>query len=112
MKKVLKYEIGNRIAELRRAMHLTQDQLSEMIEVSVKHISAVERGKSSLSLEKLIKACEALDVSLDYLVIGTNYNDTDTPIPKYALEVFQSSDPAEIELLMEYLRLYKKLREK
>ena len=52
---VLYQEIGGRIQELRRLHHLTQEDLAEKLDVSVKHISSVERGTSSLSLEKLIQ---------------------------------------------------------
>ena len=63
-------DIGFRIKELRRIHHMTQDQLAEFMDISIKHMSSVERGMSSLSLEKLIQICEVLDCSLDYLIIG------------------------------------------
>ena len=41
-------KIGQRIVQIRHANNLTQYQLAEMLDISVKHCSAIERGKSSL----------------------------------------------------------------
>lgn len=103
--------MGARIADARRSHHLTQESLAEMLDVSIKHISAVERGKSSLSLEKLNELCGILDVTLDYLVTGSSLILTSSALPKSILEILQSQDPEEIELFMEYVRLYQRLRE-
>ena len=51
-------KIGQRIVQIRHANNLTQYQLAEMLDISVKHCSAIERGKSSLSLEKMIDLCD------------------------------------------------------
>lgn len=48
------YEMGARIAALRKENAITQEKLAEILDISVKHCSEVERGVSSLSLEKLI----------------------------------------------------------
>ena len=66
----LNKSIGNRISQLRRKCGLTQEQFAEEIDISIKHISAVERGTSSLSLEKLIDASKHLDCTMDYLILG------------------------------------------
>ena len=108
----LKSSIGKRIAALRKDQDLTQEQLAELLNVSEKHISSIERGKSILSLEKLIRASEILDVSLDYLITGSNYNFSEAPFPKSTLEIFQSGDPTEMKLFVEYLRLYNRIRQK
>lgn len=108
----LKIQMGNRIASIRKQNNLTQEALAELLDVSVKHISAVERGKSSLSLEKLIKFCNILDVSLDYVVTGTSFNLSETPIPKSTVELFSSRDSSEIDLFLEYIRFYEKIRNK
>ena len=110
--KNLNIEMGARIATSRKKNNLTQESLAELLDVSVKHISAVERGKSSLSLEKLISICDILDVSLDYLVTGNTFNLSETPLPKSAVEVFSSRDSSEIDLFLEYIRLYEKIRKK
>lgn len=60
--------IGKRIRENRLKKKLSQADLAEIIGVSTPHISNVERGKTKVSLPKLIAIANALDISLDDLV--------------------------------------------
>lgn len=66
----LNEEIGRRITALRKKQGLTQEKLAEALNCSIKHVSHVERGVSSLSLDLLIETCKTLNCSLDYLVNG------------------------------------------
>ena len=65
-----KYDMGVRIREERKKLKLTQEEVAERIDVSVKHFSEVERCISGLSIENLIKLSNILGVSLDYVVKG------------------------------------------
>lgn len=56
--------LGARIKELRRQRGLTQEKLSEMIEIDPKHLSRIEVGKSYPSLETLDKLGNVLKVEL------------------------------------------------
>lgn len=60
--------IGKRIREVRTDKHLTQDYISAITGVNVSHISNIENNKVKISLTLLIKVCNALDVSVDYLL--------------------------------------------
>lgn len=57
----LKKLLGARIKELRKASHLSQERLSEMIGKDAKHISRIEVGGSYPSLDTLEKIAHALD---------------------------------------------------
>ena len=61
--------MGRRIKKARKAKKLTQEQLSEMCDLSTAHIGHVERGSRALSLETLVKISLVLDVSTDYLLM-------------------------------------------
>lgn len=50
--KKLYQDIGKRIAKLRKENKMTQSQLAEILDISVKHVSEIERGITCLSLEK------------------------------------------------------------
>ena len=105
-------EIGKRISILRQEQKITQAQLAEKIDISVKHCSEVERGLSSLSLEKLVILCPILSTDLDYLIRGIDKkNSIESNIPSYVLELFNSKNSNEKELLQEYLLLFKKILE-
>ncbi len=87
----IKKEMGNRIRDIRRTQGLTQDQLSEKLSISAKHMSCIERGVSGLSIEHLSQLSDILDVSLDYLVKGSaDYKYQN--IPQAVVDVFDSLD--------------------
>ncbi|PHS60552.1 MAG: XRE family transcriptional regulator [Alcanivorax sp.] len=56
--------IGQRISLLRRARHLTQNDLAEGVGVDSRHISRLETGKYFPSLDTLITMAEVLGVEL------------------------------------------------
>ena len=60
--------IGRRIAEIRREDGMTQDQLAEKADISVVHLSNVERGKKWPGLPVLIRIAEALEVATDWIL--------------------------------------------
>lgn len=67
--KLLK-EMGVRIGERRRELHFTQELLAEKMDVSVQMISNLELGKKAIRPENLIKLCDVLGVSADYILRG------------------------------------------
>lgn len=102
--------IAKKIATLRKENSMTQEQLAEKLSITVKHCSSVERGLSSLSLEKLIYVADLFDVSLDYLV--RDFSDEEQEyIPQICLELFKDADNKERLLLKEYLSLYQKIKD-
>lgn len=85
MEKLDYVEIGNRIRTKRKELKLTQDKLSEIIDVSPTYVSGIERGCSICSLSTLTKISQTLDLSLDYLIFGItvdNFSTTFTEILK------------------------------
>lgn len=60
--------LGKRIREERLRLKLTQEQLSEKIDVTASYLGAVERGEKSMTLEKLIDLINVFDVSMDYIL--------------------------------------------
>ncbi len=104
-------DIGDRISLLRHDRGMTQEQFAELLDVTVKHISAVESGRSSFALPKLVHVCDVLDCTLDYLVRGKNVTDSTVYIPNSIIEILQNEDQREASLLLEYINLYIKLRE-
>lgn len=65
-----KHDMGLRIKSERKKLKLTQEQIAERLDISVKHLSEVERGLAGLSVENLIKLSSIFGVSIDYLVKG------------------------------------------
>jgi len=56
--------IGARIKDIRNKKGLTQEQLSEKMEINPKYLSSIERGNENPTLNTLIKLPESLEVEL------------------------------------------------
>lgn len=62
------YEIGQRIRRYRKACGLSQEDLAEIADISVTHMSHIETGNTKLSLPVLVKIANALSVQTDALL--------------------------------------------
>lgn len=60
--------IGHRIRMIRRDLGMTQEVLAEKINVTPTHISRIETGTSSPSLQTLVDICNVLGVTIDDLM--------------------------------------------
>lgn len=66
-------DVGKRIREARKAMRLSQSELSEQLNISPSHMSDIENGKINVGLDIFMRLTEILCVSADWLL------QTDTP---------------------------------
>ena len=73
----LKQMIGARIKEIRTKRGITQDQLSERMEINPKYLSSIERGKENPTLNTLINLSQSLDVNMDDLFSFVEIEDPD-----------------------------------
>ena len=60
--------IGARIKAARERVHLTQEQLAEIIDISPTHMSVIERGVKTPKLDTFVRIANALGVSADVLL--------------------------------------------
>ena len=60
--------IGARIKAARERVHLTQEQLAEIIDISPTHMSVIERGVKTPKLDTFVRIANALGVSTDALL--------------------------------------------
>ncbi len=75
-KKAENVQIGLRVKQARDAAGMTQEQLSELLDVTPQYLSGVERGAVGLSVPVLMRLCSILLVSSDYILTGdTEYSD-------------------------------------
>lgn len=61
--------LGKRVKRLRKERRMSQEQLAELIDVSIPHMSNIENGKTKFSLQVLIDLANALQVSPDFLLV-------------------------------------------
>ena len=63
-------QMGIRIAQRRKELHLTQEQLADKMGVSLQTVSCIELGKKAVRPENLANLCSYLNVSADYILYG------------------------------------------
>lgn len=97
--------MGMRIQRLRKAAKLTQMQFSEKIGVSPQYISDLERGLVGCSVSTLIKMCDLLEVSADFILRG---QDPDSFALMCPPDQYSLLSPKEQELLKEGFALLTK----
>ena len=94
-------EIGIRIVERRKELKLTQEQVAERMNVSVQMISNIERGNKAIKIDNLLKLCNILKTSTDYILTGKRTDsDFDTLTDK--ISQLTDSDYKMIEMLVDY----------
>jgi len=62
--------MGVRIAQTRKTLHMTQEQLAEKMGVSLQTVSCIELGKKAVRPENLANLCTHLGVTADYVLYG------------------------------------------
>ena len=61
--------IGEKVKNRRVSLGLSQEQLAELCGITASYIGHIERGSRKLSLNTAISLSEALNISLDYLLL-------------------------------------------
>lgn len=65
-------DMGQRIMVRRKTLRMTQEELAEKLGVSTQMISNLELGKKAIRPENLVRVCDALELSTDFVLTGTN----------------------------------------
>ena len=66
------YYIGANIRTARMRADLTQEKMSELIGVTPQYLSDLERGLVGTSIATLIRICNELNVSADFILFGSS----------------------------------------
>ncbi len=56
-------QLGINIAQARKAKHLSQNTLSDMLDISREHLAKIETAKRGISIHLLFKLCDVLEIS-------------------------------------------------
>lgn len=68
MKDINFERIGKKLKEIRISKGLTQEYVSNMVDVNTSHISNIENNRVKVSLTTLVQICNALDTTVDYIL--------------------------------------------
>lgn len=94
--------MGNRIKKRRKELQIKQTDLAETLGISTNHVSSIENGRERPSLDSFIKICNCLNVTPDYLLLGSMHA---CNIPQNIAEQLQLCSPSDIELTREFVEL-------
>lgn len=78
-------ELNERIASVRKAAGLTQEQLGELVGVSRQAVSKWESGQTIPDALTITALCQKLRVSADYILLGTDPENSTETTPPYTL---------------------------
>ena len=59
-----------RIRTARENCGYTRERFAEKLDVSVSYLAALERGRPGISVKMLIRVCDLLGLSADYILFG------------------------------------------
>lgn|GEM_PF-2891589 len=63
-------EMGKRIAQRRKELGITREQLASDVGITLRFLFDIEAGKKGMSLETFVNLNKALDVSADWFLYG------------------------------------------
>ncbi|MDR0326618.1 MAG: helix-turn-helix transcriptional regulator [Oscillospiraceae bacterium] len=104
--------IGKRIKACRLALNLTQETLAEAAGIGIQHMSKIENGHTKLSLPCLIALANALQTTVDHLLMDSV--DISKPAIIHAAEsIFSDCTPSEVFVMTQTVNILKQsLRER
>lgn len=94
-------EIGKRIQNRRKQLGFTQEHLADEMNVSVQMVSNLERGNKSIRIDNLLRLCQILDVSTDYILMGKE-NVSDISALTQQIAALPEKEKGMIRVLVEY----------
>ncbi|HBG4827893.1 TPA: helix-turn-helix transcriptional regulator [Clostridioides difficile] len=98
--------IGKRIKIARIKKSLTQEAVADKIGVTPQHVSNLETGNATVSLQRIVAIANILDVSVDELLCDTVLN-VKHIYENEAQEIFKDCNDYEIRVLLDVLKATK-----
>ena len=96
--------IGINIKKYRKAAGLTQERLAELLDISTVHMSHMECGHVSMSIELLLKLCGILNVSPNHILNGAY------KLPPTSPDSILDDLPEDTKLLAYYMIVIEKVK--
>lgn len=93
----------------RKELHIKQAELAETLEISNNHMSSIANGRQKPSLDTFIRLCDCLNVTPDYLLLGSMhaYN-----LPQDILDKLRLCSQEDIILARDFIELLVKRNRK
>lgn len=95
--------LGQRIAMRRKELGLKQSEVNEAAGLSDKYLSNIERATSVPSIDVLMKLCDVLKTSPDYLLLGTTQKVSSEDYIKVFTSRLEKMSPKQMEMLLSFM---------
>lgn len=105
MKKNINLEIGERVRLTRNSRNLSREALAELLGISTLFLGYIECGQRGMSLSTLQNLCRVLNVSADYILLGTSNEQNDNTA---LINAVNELEPQFIPLALEQINNLKK----
>ena len=99
--------IGKRIKIARIKTDLTQEQLSEIVEITPAHMSNIETGKAKVSLTTIVNIANALSITVDDILCDSVIH-SKVQFERGISELLEDCNTYEIRILHDIIEASKK----
>lgn len=104
MKEVNFEKIGRKIRKVRISKGLTQEYVANVANVNVSHISNIENNRVKISLTTLIQVCNALQTTVDYILLD-EYTSSGNVLDNEILHELQSCTPDTKNKILQIIKI-------
>lgn len=98
-------KIGAQVKKYRKMREMSQEQLAEAAEISSKHVSGIENGRTKMSVDCLIRIADVLEITPDHLIIDYVKNQQAILDEEWA-ELVHECTVAEQKKFLKYFRAF------
>lgn len=108
METALNYKlVGQRLRALRKKQGLTQERLAELAGISPQHCSGIETGSAKVSLPALVQLSNALNASMDEILLDSIPAAAKPGLMREVEAVFSDANSDELYLMLAQARSIK-----
>ena len=105
MQQTIDYEkLGLKIKAVRASRNLTQDNLAQLVDCNVSHISNVENAHTKVSLITLLAIANALNTSIDYL-LSDQYENSSLALDNEILRALKDCDNEKKQKILKMIEI-------
>lgn len=105
MQQTIDYEkLGLKIKAVRISKSLTQDNLAQLINCNVSHISNIENNHTKVSLIALLAIANALNTSIDYL-LSDQYENSSLALDHEILRALKDCDNEKKQKILKIIEI-------
>jgi len=97
-------KLGLKIKEVRRSKGFTQDNIAEEVGCNTSHISNIENNHTKVSLNVLLAIANALNTSIDYLLMN-QYDNSSLALDNEILRALKNCDEQKKERILKMIEI-------